>query len=240
MPWSRLHACAAAHPHLEAILTALSAPRIARLRTALSLFTSPVRVAYATAYLENRAALSPGTDSDRGVSAAAAATTLRAHALAFIACLAQAPPRTDHPQEPARRDLVIAQIRRAPTITGHPRPARGSHPSASCTRQPRCRIHSHRGLPHRYPTPFTQPAFLPHAHDPRPPARTRRLRVPSPTLSRARHPNSRQVARPASLLPRPPPLTCSPARPAQTAGHPLQLATLTPLTPSLPERPSGP
>ena len=122
MPWSRLHACAAAHPHLEAILTALSAPRIARLRNALSLFTSSVRVAYATAYLETRAVLSPGTDSDRGVSAAAAATTLRAHALAFIACLAQAPPRKDHPQEPARRDLVIAQIR---SVTS---PARDSDP----------------------------------------------------------------------------------------------------------------
>ena len=70
-----------------------------------------MRVAYATAYLETRAALSPGTDSDRGESAAVAATTLRAHALDFIACLAQAPPRKGHPQEPARRDLIITQIR---------------------------------------------------------------------------------------------------------------------------------
>jgi hypothetical protein len=97
-------------PQLGTIRTALSAPRIARLRNALSLFTSSVRVAYATAYLETRATLSPGTDSDRGASAAVAATTLRAHALDFIACLAQATPRKGHPQEPARRDLVITQI----------------------------------------------------------------------------------------------------------------------------------
>ena len=107
---ARLSALCARVPHLHAIRTSLAAPRLAKLRNALSLFTASARVAYATAFLEARAALSPEADSERADAPIARATALRADALEFQHALAQTP-RVRHPCASARAALVDEQIR---------------------------------------------------------------------------------------------------------------------------------
>jgi len=104
----------AGNPLLHAIRMALHAPKVARLQNALSLFASSVRVAYATALLEARAALDPNLDSDCALEPVAAAASLRGSALEFVAALtASAPSR--HPHAKRRLDLVTSQLR---AVTG--------------------------------------------------------------------------------------------------------------------------
>ena len=104
----------ASNLHLHAIRTAQHAPKVARLQNALSLFASSVRVAYATAFLEARAALDPNLDSDRAQVPIAAAASLRGLALEFVAALQSATP-SRHPHAKSRLELVTSQLR---AVTG--------------------------------------------------------------------------------------------------------------------------
>ena len=97
-------------PLLQSIRSSLDAPKQGKLRNSLSLFTSSVRVAYATAFLEARAALDPGTDSERADKPIASAAALRGDALEFQSALARLP-RGRHPGAVARLALVTNQVR---------------------------------------------------------------------------------------------------------------------------------
>jgi hypothetical protein len=99
----------ASNSHLHAIRTALHAPKVARLQNALSLFASSVRVAYATAFLEARAALDPNLDSDRALEPIAVAAALRGLALEFVAALTTSTP-SRHPHAKSCLDLVTSQL----------------------------------------------------------------------------------------------------------------------------------
>ena len=94
-----------ARPSLHAIWASVTAPRIARLRNALSLHTASLRVDYATAFLEARAALAPGGDSDRADPAIAAAASARALTAEFLAALL-ATPTPRHKYAPKRIDTI--------------------------------------------------------------------------------------------------------------------------------------
>ena len=107
---SRLSDLCARVPHLQSIRSALTAPKQGKLRNSLSLFTSSVRVAYATAFLEARAALDPGADSERADKPIARAAALRGDALEFQHALA-GQPRSRHSGAATRVTLVSDQIR---------------------------------------------------------------------------------------------------------------------------------
>ena len=98
-----------AHPPLQAIWAALTAPRVARLNNALSLHTASIRVNYATAFLEVRAALAPGGDSDRAAPAIATAAAARVLTATFLATL-QTTPTPRHAFAPRRLTLIREQL----------------------------------------------------------------------------------------------------------------------------------
>ena len=98
-----------ANPPLQAIWAALTAPRVARLNNALSLHTASIRVNYATAFLEVRAALAPGGDSDRAAPAIATAAAARVLTATFLATL-QTTPTPRHAFAPRRLTLIREQL----------------------------------------------------------------------------------------------------------------------------------
>ena len=87
----------------------MAAPKAARLSNALALCSAALRVAYATAFLEARAALDPTNDSDRAASPIQHAGDLRRAALEFVALLPdlRAP---KHPLAANRRALVVRHL----------------------------------------------------------------------------------------------------------------------------------
>lgn len=109
IPCASLRQLCDTHQPLHAIWAAVSAPRIARLRNALSLHTASLRVNYATAFLEVRAALAPGGDSDRIAPAIDSAAAARVLTATFLAATHTAPtPRFAH--APSRLDLIRSQL----------------------------------------------------------------------------------------------------------------------------------
>jgi hypothetical protein len=87
----------------------LHAPKAARLNNALALCTSTLRVAYATAFLEARAARDPSRDADGALGPIAHATDLRGAALDFLALLPSLS-ASKHPHAGSRRALISAQL----------------------------------------------------------------------------------------------------------------------------------
>jgi hypothetical protein len=87
----------------------VSAPRVARLRNALSLFTSSARVAFATAFLDTRASLTAGSDPDQAARSVADATTIRSLARAFASNISP-----EHPPRPVsslpRTRMILDQL----------------------------------------------------------------------------------------------------------------------------------
>ncbi len=61
----RLRQSCADSPQLREVFTAMGTPSVARLRNALSIFTSSARVAFATAFLDTRASLLLETDPEQ-------------------------------------------------------------------------------------------------------------------------------------------------------------------------------
>ena len=98
------------------ICKALTAPKAARLTNAATLLTSSIRVAYASAFLEEREALKADADSDRAVEPVQRAIALRADALEFLALLPLAQV-CKHPHSQSRLASLALHIR---SVTGPP------------------------------------------------------------------------------------------------------------------------
>jgi hypothetical protein len=109
----------------------MSSPRVARLRNALSIFTSSARVAFATAFLETRAALLPGSDPDQAARAVTDAATLRSLALALSSAISSER-KVNSVHALPRTRMILDQLS---TVAGPGPAAPGQVFSPECVRQ---------------------------------------------------------------------------------------------------------